>query len=200
MPAFCNGSGCDYPGIVTHDYLEIPQARPGIIQIRLPIDEKPPPRPVFGLNLLRICINERIMKKIHIVLLVFIAASIAILISFLKTAATYETIAGARANPGKFVHVAAKLDKSQPLQYDAARDPNFLSFTAVDSTGQSMQVVYRNGSIENLGISERLVLEGRYQDDHFECKRVQTKCPSKYMDDASAAGKKMQESTSNSAK
>jgi cytochrome c-type biogenesis protein CcmE len=139
------------------------------------------------------------MKKIHIVLLVFIALSIAVLISFLKTAATYESIAGAKSNPGKFVHVAAKLDKSSPLEYDAAKDPNYLSFTAIDSTGEKMKVIYRNGNIENLGISERLVLEGKFNQDHFECKRVQTKCPSKYMDDANAAGKKMQQSTGNSA-
>ena len=139
------------------------------------------------------------MKKIHIILLVFIAAAVAVLISFLKTAATYETIAGAKANPGKFVHVAAKLDKSSPLEYDAAKDPNYLSFMAIDSIGDKMKVVYRNGNIENLEISERLVLEGKFNNDQFDCKRVQTKCPSKYMDDANAAGKKMQQSTTNSA-
>ena len=138
------------------------------------------------------------MKKIHIILLVFIAGAIAVLISFLQTAATYETIAGAKSNPGKFVHVAAKLDKSFPLEYDATKDPNYLSFIAVDSTGEKMKVIYRNGNIENIGISERLVLEGKFNSDHFECKRVQTKCPSKYMDDANAAGKKMQQSTSTS--
>ena len=139
------------------------------------------------------------MKKIHIILLVFIAAAIAILINFLNVSATYESIAGAKAKPGKFVHVAAKLDKSFPLEYDAAKDPNYLSFIAVDSTGDKMKVIYRNGNIENLEISERLVLEGKFNSDHFECKRVQTKCPSKYMDDMNAAGKKMQQSTTNSA-
>jgi cytochrome c-type biogenesis protein CcmE len=135
------------------------------------------------------------MKKIHIILLVLIAGAIAYLISFLQTAATYESISGARANPGKFVHVAAKLDKSFPLEYDAAKDPNYLSFTAVDSTGDKMKVVYRNGTIENLQISERLVLEGKFTSDYFECKRVQTKCPSKYKDDLNAAEKNIQKTT-----
>ena len=135
------------------------------------------------------------MKKIHIILLVFIAGAIAVLISFLQTAATYESIAGAKANPGKFVHVAAKLDRSLPLEYDAAKDPNYLAFTAVDSTGDKMKVVYRNGNIENLQISERLVLEGKFNEDHFECKRVQTKCPSKYKDDMNAAQKNIQNTT-----
>lgn len=135
------------------------------------------------------------MKKIHIILLVLIAGAIAILISFLQTSATYETIAGAKANPGKFVHVAVELDKSFPVEYDAAKDANFLSFTAVDSTGEKMKVIYRDGRIPNLEISDRLVLEGKYQATHFECKRVQTKCPSKYKDDMKAAEKKVQSTT-----
>ena len=135
------------------------------------------------------------MKKIHIVLLILIAGAIAVLISFLKTAATYETIAGAKARPGKFVHVAAKLDKSIPMDYDDLKDPNYLSFQAIDSSGDKMQVVYRKGKIENLEISERIVLEGRYENDHFECQRVQTKCPSKYKDDMKAAEKNIQQTS-----
>ena len=30
--------------------------------------------------------------------------------------------------------------------------------------------------------SERLVLKGKVQDDHFECKDILMKCPSKYKD------------------
>lgn len=124
------------------------------------------------------------MKKIHIILLVFIAGTIALLITLLNTGSTYETIAEAKAKPGKFVHVAVKLDKSKPVEYDPKKDANFLSFQAigVDSTHETMQVVYRNGDIPNLMISERLVLKGKYEGDHFECKDVQTKCPSKYKD------------------
>lgn len=132
------------------------------------------------------------MKKIHIVLLVLIAASIAVLTTFLKTSTTYETIAGARSKPGKFVHVAAQLDKSVPLEYDELKDANYLGFVAVDSLGDKMKVVYRDGKIQNLEISERLVLEGRFKNDYFECERVQTKCPSKYKDDMKAAEKNIQ--------
>ena len=99
------------------------------------------------------------MKKIHIILLVLIAGAIAVLISFLKAATTYDTIATARAKPGKFVHVIAKLDHTSPVEYDAIRNPNYLSFTAVDSLGESVKVVYRNAKPENLEVSERLVLK-----------------------------------------
>ena len=124
------------------------------------------------------------MKKIHIVLLVFVAASIALLISFLNTGSTYETIEDAKSKPGKFVHVAVRLDKSKPVEYDAKKDANFLSFHAigVEQPDQAMKVVYRDGEIPNLMISERLILKGKYQDGYFECKEVQTKCPSKYKD------------------
>ena len=136
------------------------------------------------------------MKKIHIVLLVLIAGAIAYLISFLKFgSSTYETITEAKAMPGKFVHVAVRLDTLAPVVYDPTTDANFLSFRAmgIDSPDQKMQVVYRKGEIPNLMISERLILKGKYQNDHFECKDVQTKCPSKYKDDMKAAGKNIQE-------
>jgi cytochrome c-type biogenesis protein CcmE len=61
------------------------------------------------------------MKKIHIILLVFIAGSIALLISLLNTGSTYETIADAKAMPGKFVHVAVRLDKTKPIVFDAKK-------------------------------------------------------------------------------
>jgi cytochrome c-type biogenesis protein CcmE len=137
------------------------------------------------------------MKKIHIVLLVLIAASIAVLISFLKTATTYDTIETAMSKPGKFVHVIAKLDHTQPVEYDAVNNPNYLSFTAVDSLGKSVKVVYRNAKPDNLESSERLVLQGSYQESHFECKAIMMKCPSKYKDDMKAAEKNIQSAVDN---
>jgi cytochrome c-type biogenesis protein CcmE len=136
------------------------------------------------------------MKKIHIVLLVLIASAIAVLITFLKTASTYDTVETAMAKPGKFVHMIAKLDHTQPLVYDAINNPNYLSFTAVDSLGKSVKVVYHNAKPENLETSERLVLKGSYQQDHFECKEIMMKCPSKYKDDTKAAQKNIQKTTS----
>src|SRR5258705_757133 len=132
------------------------------------------------------------MKKTHIVFLVLIAGAIAILITFLNTASTYDSIAGARANPGKFLHVAAKLDKTMPVEDDDKKDPNYLSFVAEDTAGQRMKVIYRKGRIENLETSEKLVLKGKYEGDHFECKDVQTKCPSKYKDTMKPTDKDLQ--------
>ncbi|MBN8879090.1 MAG: hypothetical protein E6Q24_11485 [Chitinophagaceae bacterium] len=132
------------------------------------------------------------MKKIHIILLVGIAATIAVLISFLQNTSTYDTVATAKSKPGKFVHLMARWDKSAPLEYDALKNPNYLSFTAVDTLGQSVKVVYHQPKPENFEISERLVLKGKYQDGYFDCQSIQTKCPSKYKDDMEAAKKNVQ--------
>ena len=136
------------------------------------------------------------MKKIHIIALIFIAASIAVLISFLQSATTYDTVDTAVSKPGKFVHLMARWDKNAPLEYNAIKDPNFLSFTAVDTLGKSIRVVYHNPKPENFEMSERLVLEGKYNGDFFDCKSIQTKCPSKYKDDMKAAEKNAQKITS----
>jgi cytochrome c-type biogenesis protein CcmE len=138
------------------------------------------------------------MKKIHIILLVFIAAAIAVLISLLQTATTYDTVDTAIAKPGKYVHLMARLDKTQPVEYDAIKDPNFLSFTAVDTLGKSVRVIYHNPKPENFEISERLVLKGKYMNGLFECQSIQTKCPSKYKDDMKAAEKNIQGTTQSS--
>jgi cytochrome c-type biogenesis protein CcmE len=127
------------------------------------------------------------MKKIHIALLVLIAAAIGILISSLNTGSTYGSIAEAKTKPGKFLHVAVQLDKSIPVEFDPIKNSNYMSFQAKDSTGEKMKVIYRKGEIPNLMISDRLVLKGTFKDDHFECKDVQTKCPSKYKEDPKAA-------------
>jgi cytochrome c-type biogenesis protein CcmE len=135
------------------------------------------------------------MKKIHIVFLVLIAGSIGLLLSFLKASSTYDTIDTARNKPGKFVHLMARLDKTKPIDYDAVKDPNYLSFTAIDTTGRSIKVIYHSAKPDNLEISEKLVLKGKYKEGYFDCSDIQTKCPSKYKEDMKAAEKNIQTST-----
>jgi cytochrome c-type biogenesis protein CcmE len=132
------------------------------------------------------------MKKTHIILLVLIAASIATLISFMGNVTTYETVASAREKQGKFVNLVAKLDMSQPMEYDPVKNPNYLTFTAIDTLGQSIKVVYRNTKPTDMEKSERLVLKGEVNGDHFECKDILLKCPSKYKDDIEQAKKNLE--------
>lgn len=135
------------------------------------------------------------MKKTHIIILVLIAISIAVLISFMGDVTTYDTVTSAKEKPGKFVHLIAKMEKNS-LEYDPVKNPNFTAFTAVDSLGNSIRVVYNNTKPTDIEKSERLVLKGKVQGDHFECKDILLKCPSKYKDDMNAAKKEMETATS----
>jgi cytochrome c-type biogenesis protein CcmE len=131
------------------------------------------------------------MKKTHIILLVLIAVSIAVMISFMGDVTTYDTVTSAKEKPGKFVHLIAKMEENS-LEYDPIKNPNFLSFTAVDSLGNSIKVVYNNTKPTDIEKSERLVLKGKVQGDHFECKDILLKCPSKYKDDKNAVKKQFE--------
>ena len=102
------------------------------------------------------------MKKTSIIILVLIAASIVVLISYTGDLTTYETISSAKQKEGKFVNLIAKIDKKQPLEYDAIKNPNYLSFFAVDSLGNSIKVVYL------------LKCPSKYKDDPKAMKNLQT--------------------------
>ncbi|MDB5230262.1 MAG: cytochrome c-type biosis protein CcmE, heme chaperone [Chitinophagaceae bacterium] len=136
------------------------------------------------------------MKKTHIIALVLIAVAIAVLISFMGDVTTYDTIASARQKEGRFVNLVAKMDKSHPMEYDPVKNPNYLTFIAVDTLGNTIKVVYHNNKPTDMEKSERIVLKGRVQGDHFECKDILLKCPSKYKDDPNTAKKNLQNSTS----
>ena len=123
------------------------------------------------------------MKKTHIVFLIVIAFAIGGLLVYSVDFSTYDTISSAREKQGKFVHLIAKLDKSLPIDYDPAKNPNYLAFTATDSLGSSTKVVYLNTKPTELEHSERVVLKGKMQGEVFECSEILLKCPSKYKDD-----------------
>ena len=123
------------------------------------------------------------MKTSSIIILVAIAAAIGALLMYSVDFSTYDTIESARQKQGKYVHLIARLDKTQPVLYDAIKDPNYLSFYAVDSLGSSTRVIYRNAKPAELEHSERVVLKGKMQGDVFECDNILLKCPSKYKDE-----------------
>lgn len=136
------------------------------------------------------------MKRSHIIILIGIAAMIVGLLSYSTDFSTYDTISSAKAKQGKFVHIIAKLDRSQPLEYDPVKNPNYLSFYAVDSLGSETKVIFHNSKPADLEKSERLVMKGRMNADHFECSDILLKCPSKYKDDKQQLQKDVQQQTS----
>ena len=125
------------------------------------------------------------MKKIHIVLLLLVAAGIASLTLFFKDLTTYATFDSASGKyKGKFVHVVAKLDKTKPIEYNAAVNADMLGFQAIDSAGRSERVVYKKEKPTDFEKSDKLVLKGYMRDGYFECKEMQLKCPSKFKEEA----------------
>lgn len=126
------------------------------------------------------------MKTSHILILVIIAIAIGILISTMSDLSTYDTIDSAKGKPGKFLHLIAKLDtsKGKEIEYDAMKNPNYLSFHIIDSLGGSTRVVYMKGKPPtDMERSERMVLKGKMTDSAFLCDDILIKCPSKYIDD-----------------
>ena len=65
------------------------------------------------------------MKKLHILLLLCVAIAISVLISFMGTLTTYDTVQTAKDKPGKFIHLIARLDHTKPVEYDAVNNPNY---------------------------------------------------------------------------
>ncbi len=129
-------------------------------------------------------------------MLVGIAVAIVALIVFsVGDFSTYDTISSAQKKQGKFVHLIAKLDKTKPIEYDAINNPNYVTFYAIDSLGGNTKVVYHNSKPQDLEKSERIVLKGKMQATHFECKDILLKCPSKYKDDKTQLEKTLDETT-----
>lgn len=135
------------------------------------------------------------MKKIHIVILVLIIAAISGMSFFIKDLTTYETFASAREKKEKFVVVKVRLDKDAPIEYDQLKDPNLTVFYAIDQDGKRSRVVYNNAKPTDIEKSEGLDLNGYMRDGHFECTKLQMKCPSKYKDDMNAAQKNLPKAT-----
>jgi cytochrome c-type biogenesis protein CcmE len=136
------------------------------------------------------------MKKSHIIILVVIASLIAGLLVFSADFSTYDTIESAKNKQGKFVHLIAKIDKTQPIVYDPIKNPNYLSFFAVDSLGGRTKVVYHNSKPGDLDKSERIVLKGKMNAEYFDCKDILLKCPSKYKDNNKTLEKEIKNQTS----
>lgn len=139
------------------------------------------------------------MKKIHLVLLLLVIAGIVGMSFFVTDLTTYETFETAAAKKETFVVVKVQLDKATPIVYDGVKDPNRTEFYAIDKDGQRMKVVYTNAKPTDMERSEGIDLNGYMRADHFECTKLQMKCPSKYKDDQKAAEKNLQGTTGKTA-
>lgn len=129
------------------------------------------------------------MKKSHIVLLLFIVATIVVIVSSFGSLSSYETFGSAARQPGKKLYVVGYLQKDQAMDYDPSKDPNHFGFFAKDKNGDVRKVIFNGEKPRDIEKSEQIVMMGYDEGGTFHCSRIQMKCPSKYKKDQVAEGK-----------
>lgn len=109
--------------------------------------------------------------------LVLAGLSLAIF-AFVKNSSPMVTIQDAKKAPDRHVLVGANLVKDS-IQSEPTK--GLVMFTVQDEkTGETLPVVYKGFVPENMEEAKRVVVGGKMAGDHFECKEIQLKCPSKY--------------------
>ncbi|MCF8255486.1 MAG: cytochrome c maturation protein CcmE [Bacteroidia bacterium] len=122
------------------------------------------------------------MKKTSIIALAIIAIAIGAIVSMYGDASTYEGFEVSANNPGKEFHVVGVLNREKEKYYDPQKDANYFSFYLIDEKGKESKVVYHNPEPADFDRSEKVVIVGSMEGDHFEASKILLKCPSKYTD------------------
>jgi cytochrome c-type biogenesis protein CcmE len=122
------------------------------------------------------------MKTIHIIIILVVVIIIAVVITTFTGAGSYATFTEASNKPGREFHIIGKLDKTRPIEYDAAKNANQFSFYMIDGKGAERKVVYNNSKPQDFEKSDQVVVIGSMgiDDSLFTAKSLLLKCPSKY--------------------
>ena len=120
------------------------------------------------------------MKKLHIIGIIVIAVAIGVILTSLKSNATYSDFSEAKSNPNTEYHVVGKLNKTIPVQYDPKINADECSFMMYDNKGIEKQVILHKSVPQDFDKSEQIVLIGKMQGDQFHANDILMKCPSKY--------------------
>jgi cytochrome c-type biogenesis protein CcmE len=122
------------------------------------------------------------MKKTSIIIIVLIALAIGAIISTTSDASSYENFGVATENPGKEFHIVGTLNKTKEKYFDPKKDANYFTFFLIDDKGEEQKVVYHAPEPTDFERSEKIVIIGKMDGDHFEASKILLKCPSKYTD------------------
>ncbi len=121
------------------------------------------------------------MKKSHLLAIIVVAVAIGILISASKDVTTYANFAQATKSEDK-VKLVGQLVKDRPVEYDPAKDPNFMAFYLKDDAGEIRRVELLAAKPQDFERSESIVLTGQMKGETFAASDMLLKCPSKYKD------------------
>ena len=135
------------------------------------------------------------MKLSHILAIVVIAAAIAIIIFTAGDASTYvnfdQAYQMASSGNDTQIHVVGELkkdDNGHVVGLENSDDKLSFSFILVDDHKKEQKVIYNEPMPPDFLRSEKVVVIGGYQQDHFIAKKILLKCPSKYQDQKLNAG------------
>jgi cytochrome c-type biogenesis protein CcmE len=135
------------------------------------------------------------MKKTHLIALLVIAAAVAILVSTAGDASTYvnfeQAYQMASAGNTNSIHVVGELKKGPDghiVGIETGTDKLSFSFILVDDARREQTVYYNEPMPPDFTRSEKIVVIGGYQGDHFVATKILLKCPSKYQENKLNAG------------
>ena len=127
------------------------------------------------------------MKTSHIIAILVIAASIAIIIATAGDASTYVNFDQAyqMASTGNAtrIHVVGELKKDEHgniVGLEKSADHLSFSFVLVDSHQKEQKVLYQEPMPPDFLRSEKVVVIGGYKGEQFVATKILLKCPSKY--------------------
>jgi cytochrome c-type biogenesis protein CcmE len=131
------------------------------------------------------------MKRIHIFILIVIAAAIGLIVSSMGSASKYvsfeEAIAMSQSGNKKGIYVIGELPKDAKghivgMEYNPSVNPNLFRFMLKDEKGKLMPVVYPDAKPQDFERAEKVVVVGNVEGNEFHAKKILMKCPSKYND------------------
>jgi cytochrome c-type biogenesis protein CcmE len=123
------------------------------------------------------------MNKLSIIGLLVMAVALAVIFSMVGDFSQDTTFKTAMVKPSKSFQIIGTLDTIKGMEYNPIKDPNYFSFYVKDKEGTIQKVVFRGSKPMDFERSESVTLTGNMTNEHFECKKILTKCPSKYQND-----------------
>jgi len=79
---------------------------------------------------------------------------------------------------GEDVHIVGSWVRKDEIKYDAQKD--LFQFYLKDSLNQEALVHYYDPKPANFEQADKIVIIGKYKQDHFQADKILMKCPSKY--------------------
>ncbi len=129
------------------------------------------------------------MKISHIIAILVIAVAIGIVITTASDSSSYvsfdQAYQMAAVDNKSSVHVVGELKKDargQIIGLEESADHLAFTFLLIDENKKEQKVYYNEPMPPDFTKSEKVVIIGKYKQDHFIASKILLKCPSKYQE------------------